>query len=75
MDKNKNMEWLKRTACTIASQLPDERRDALTVLNYAREIILNLGKNWEAPSAIPGIAEPLRLVSSSRKAADPRNPG
>jgi len=42
-------EYLKRTACTIAAQLPEERRDALSVLNYAREILLNLGKSWEAP--------------------------
>ena len=45
-----NVEFLKRTACTIASQLPEEREDALAVLDYVREIVLNLGVSWAPPS-------------------------
>ena len=46
------VENLKRQACHIASQLPDDRRDALCILNYAREILFNLGVGWETPSAL-----------------------
>lgn len=74
MGSNQKDEYLKRAACTIASQLPEERRDALSVLNYAREILLNLGKSWEVPSAMPGDNVPrLRLVKPS-SAASPNSP-
>lgn len=71
--KRGNLEFLKRAACTIASQLPDERCDALTVLNYAREIVLNLGKSWEAPSVMSEMTRPIRLVPKA--ADDSGNPG
>lgn len=34
--------YLRRVATTLASQLPDNRDDALTVLQYLRELI-----EWE----------------------------
>jgi hypothetical protein len=74
MSANRKDEYLKRAACTIASQLPDDRRDALSVLNYAREILLNLGKSWEVPSAMPGNnVQRIRLVKSNL-AASPDSP-
>jgi len=38
--KNKGMEmWLKRQAIQVAAQLPEDRDDALRVLDYARELV------------------------------------
>lgn len=39
----------KRMACQIAAQLPDETSEALEVLAYVREIVLNLGGGWGLP--------------------------
>lgn len=39
---------MKRMACQIAAQLPDDPEEALGVLNYVREIVLNLGGGWSA---------------------------
>lgn len=62
---------LKRMAAQIASQLPENDREALIVLNYVREIVCNLGNAWEIPSAMPAVAEPIRLssVRQNRQAA------
>lgn len=51
--ENDSAEYVKRLAAQLVSQLPEDRRDALCALNYAREILLNLGKGWEIPSAMP----------------------
>lgn len=56
-------DHLKRAACHIASQLPDDSREALVVLNFAREIICNLGKAWEIQSPMPEATPFIRLVS------------
>lgn len=56
---------LKRMAAQIASQLPENDREALIVLNYVREIICNLGAAWEVPSAMTAAREPLKLVSAA----------
>lgn len=47
-------EFLKRSACQIAAQLPESREDALKVLSYVNEILVNLGGGWGAiqPSAV-----------------------
>ena len=37
---------MKRMACQIAAQLPDDPEEALGVLNYVKEIVLNLGGGW-----------------------------
>lgn len=50
-------------AAQIASQLPEAERDALTVLNYTREIVCNLGRGWEVPSAMPQTKDSIKLVS------------
>lgn len=39
---------MKRMACQIAAQLPDDPEEALGVLNYVKEIVLNLGGGWGA---------------------------
>lgn len=36
----------KRMACQIAAQLPDDTSEALAVLDYVKEIVLNLGGGW-----------------------------
>ena len=41
--------YLKRIACQIAAQLPDGEKEAMEVLELAREIVINLGTAW-APS-------------------------
>lgn len=63
-------EFLKRSACQIAAQLPEDRREALLVINYAREIVCNLGAAWEVPSAMPDARDGpsvLKLVSRDRR--------
>lgn len=64
-------EWVKRQAALIASQLPEDRAEALAVLCLAREIVVNLGCVWptETCDALPADAPPgeitmIRLVSS-----------
>lgn len=62
--KSSNTEYVKRVAAQIVSQLPEDRRDALCALNYAREILVNLGKSWEVPSALAEASGSIRLVSA-----------
>lgn len=38
---------MKRLACQIYTQLPEDKREALQVLNYVRQIIFCLGEEWE----------------------------
>lgn len=38
---------LKRLACQIYSQLPEDNREALQVLGLVRQIIFCLGEDWE----------------------------
>lgn len=46
---------MRRMACQIAAQLPDNQGEALAVLEYVREIVLNLGGGWDcrATGAVP----------------------
>ena len=39
---------IKRMACQIYTQLPEDKREALQVLRYVRQIIFCLGEDWEA---------------------------
>lgn len=39
---------LKRMACQIYTQLPEDKREALHVLRYVRQIIFCLGEDWDA---------------------------
>ena len=55
-------EFLKRAACTIASQLPDDRAEALVVLGYAEEIIINLG-GWGRVGKAPVALRAVRLAT------------
>lgn len=41
---------LKRIACQIYTQLPEDKREAMQVLGYVRQIIFCLGEEWEAVS-------------------------
>lgn len=46
---------IKRMACQIYTQLPEDKREALQVLQYVRQIIFCLGEDWDAvvkPAAI-----------------------
>ena len=54
---------MKRMAAQIASQLPEDDREALIVLNYVREIICNLGRSWEIPSAMPNAIQPIQIAA------------
>lgn len=38
---------IKRMACQIYAQLPEDKREALQVLRYVRQIIFCLGEEWE----------------------------
>lgn len=39
---------IKRMACQIYTQLPEDKREALQVLQYVRQIIFCLGEDWDA---------------------------
>ncbi len=39
---------LKRLACQIYTQLPEDKRDALLVMRYVRQILFCLGADWDA---------------------------
>lgn len=41
---------LKRIACQVFTQLPEDKREALQVLRYIRQIIFCLGEDWETVS-------------------------
>lgn len=51
MESADSSAYLKRLACTVAAQMPDDREEAFAVLRYVREILLNLGEEgWSSPS-------------------------
>lgn len=39
---------IKRLACQLYTQLPEDKREALQVLRYVRQIIFCLGEDWES---------------------------
>lgn len=39
---------IKRMACQIYTQLPEDKREALQVLQYVRQIIFCLGEDWDS---------------------------
>ncbi len=39
---------LKRIACQVFTQLPEDKRDALQVLRLVRQLVFCLGEDWEA---------------------------
>lgn len=41
---------LKRLACQVYTQLPEDKREALQVLRYIRQLIFCLGEEWETVS-------------------------
>lgn len=41
---------LKRIACQVYTQLPEDKREALLVLRYVRQIVFCLGEEWETVS-------------------------
>lgn len=38
---------LKRVACQLYTQMPEDKREALQVLRYVRQLIFCLGEEWE----------------------------
>lgn len=46
-DKSDANGHLKRVACQVFTQLPEDKREALLVLRYIRQIIFCLGEDWE----------------------------
>lgn len=40
----------KRIACQVYTQLPENKREALLVLRYVRQIVFCLGEEWGAAS-------------------------
>jgi hypothetical protein len=60
---------MKRMACQIAAQLPDDQREALEVLNYVAEIVMNLGGGWPQAEPIRKKPELYVIPRTSREAA------
>jgi hypothetical protein len=54
---------LKRIACQVYTQLPEDKREALLVLRYIRQIIFCLGEEWETVSR----SAPILPFSTERK--------
>lgn len=54
---------LKRVACQLYTQLPEDKREALLVLRYVRQIIFCLGEDWEAVTR----SAPILPFSGDRK--------
>ena len=54
---NDSEGFLRRLACQIAAQLPQDQAEALRALRLARQIVFNLGEEWEAA----GSSEPVQL--------------
>lgn len=46
--KVQNDPHIKRLACQVYTQLPEDKREALQVLQYVRQLIFCLGEDWEA---------------------------
>lgn len=55
--------FLKRTACQIAAQLPDDQAEAFEVLGLVRQIVTNLGSSWEES----GKNRPIPLFAPGQK--------
>lgn len=49
-DKADAGSHLKRIACQVYTQLPEDKREALLVLRYIRQLIFCLGEEWETVS-------------------------
>ena len=54
---------IKRLACQVYTQLPEDKREALQVLAYVRQIIFCLGEEWETVSR----SAPILPFSSQQK--------
>ena len=44
---------LRRMACQIAAQLPDDRGECLRILSYVHQIVDHLGGGWGAEEVSP----------------------
>lgn len=53
----------KRTACSIFTLLPEDRREALEVLRLVRQLVFCLGEDWETVSR----SAPILPFSKDRK--------
>jgi hypothetical protein len=60
-----NEGYLRRLACQIAAQLPDDKQEALRALRLVRQIVFNLGETWDS-----GPTEPVALFPD--RGAGPR---
>ncbi len=54
---------LKRLACQVYTQLPEDKREALQVLGFVRQLLFCLGEEWEAVSR----SAPILKFSSDRR--------
>lgn len=55
-------EWLKRQAAQVASQLPEDRIEALAVLAMAHQIIVGLGRTWSERPPTGAAVPPCQVV-------------
>lgn len=54
---------IKRIACLVYTQLPEDKREALQVIRYVRQLIFCLGEEWETVSS----SAPILPFSTDRK--------
>ena len=57
--------WTKRLAIQIAAQLPENPRDALEVLDYARDLVMEAKRPVQRPFLVPSLVEGTSSPSNS----------
>lgn len=68
MEQGGDSGHLKRVACQVYTQLPEDKREALLVLRYVRQIIFSLGEEWETVSR----SAPILPFSNAQKDREER---
>lgn len=66
---SENDGHLKRLACQIYTQLPEDKREAMHVLRYVRQLVFCLGEEWETVSRTSVVLFPDQRDQEGRPAA------
>lgn len=67
IEAHRHQETLKRLAALIASELPPDRTEALSVLVMARRIVIELKYPEPSPGGKDGEGVPIQLFSCANR--------
>lgn len=56
MDNGQHEGSIKRIACQIFTQLPEDRDEALQVLRYVRGLVRGTGEHWDAEPRLSSVS-------------------